>query len=65
MVGKIDGEYITLLNIYNPPEEGPSTIEKIIDLITVQSKGIIVLRGHFNLLMNENDPKGCTFQDIF
>merc|ERR1712035_115627 len=38
VVGKIDGEYITLLNIYNPPEEGPSLIEKIIDLITVQSK---------------------------
>ncbi len=35
VVGKIDGEIITLLNIYNPQEEGPGTIEKIIDLITV------------------------------
>ncbi len=52
VVGKIDGEFITLLNIYNPPEEGPGRIEKIIDLITVQSKGVIVL-GDFNFLMNE------------
>ena len=37
VVGKIDGEYITLLNLHNPPEEGTSLIEKIIDLITVQS----------------------------
>uniref|UniRef100_A0A3B4X1X6 Endonuclease/exonuclease/phosphatase domain-containing protein n=1 Tax=Seriola lalandi dorsalis TaxID=1841481 RepID=A0A3B4X1X6_SERLL len=51
--GKTDGDDITLLNIYNRPEEGPSTIEKIINLVTVQSKGVIVLGGDFNLLMNE------------
>uniref|UniRef100_A0A3B4U7Q8 exodeoxyribonuclease III n=1 Tax=Seriola dumerili TaxID=41447 RepID=A0A3B4U7Q8_SERDU len=51
--GKTDADYITLLNIYNRPDEGPSTIEKIIHLVTVQSKGVIVLGGDFNLLMNE------------
>lgn len=55
VVGKIDGDYITWLNIYSPPEEGPSTIEKSIDLVTVQSKGIIVVVGDFNLLMSEKN----------
>ena len=36
VVGKIDGEYITLLNIYNPPEERTSSIEKIIEICSAK-----------------------------
>lgn len=59
VVGKIEGEYFTLLNVYNPPEDGPSTIERIMDLIMVQNKGITVLGSDLNLLMNEKlDSQG-------
>ncbi len=53
VAGKIDGEYIALLNVYNPPDEGPSTIEEIIESATVRDKEINVLGGDLNLLMNE------------
>lgn len=33
-------------------EEGPTTIERITDLIIVQSEGTTVLGGDINLLMN-------------
>lgn len=51
--GQIEGEYLTLLNVYNPPEEGTNVIEKIMDLIIEYAQGILVLGGDFNLLMDK------------
>lgn len=51
--GKIDNEVLTLINVYKPPEQGSDLISKIIDFISVEAKGIMVMGGgNLNLVMN-------------
>lgn len=35
--------------VYSPPEEGPDLFKKIADLESLESKGITIIAGDFNL----------------
>lgn len=53
VIGEIDQQCITLVNVYNPPGEGEETLQKILQLIMMEAKGITVMGGDFNLIMNQ------------
>lgn len=52
--GKLDNATISLINAYNPPEEGPDLIKKTVDIIVSESQGITIKAGDFNLSMDAN-----------
>ncbi len=54
VVGRIESIEITLTNIYYPPDEGTEFMNQITDLIVTQGKGIIIICGDFNLILNPN-----------
>lgn len=43
--------YITLINVYSPPEEGPNMLSKVIRIIASESKGTVILGSELNLIM--------------
>uniref|UniRef100_A0A8C6U322 Endonuclease/exonuclease/phosphatase domain-containing protein n=1 Tax=Neogobius melanostomus TaxID=47308 RepID=A0A8C6U322_9GOBI len=59
VIGHISHTEMSLINVYNPPEEGPDLVKKIADLISSESKGITIIAGDFNLILNANmDSQG-------
>jgi len=50
--GKIDGVLVTLYNIYAPPGSGWKFYQQILDKITMESEGITICGGDFNLTLN-------------
>ena len=54
VTGKFDNIMVSLINVYNPPEEGPELVKKVVDMIASQSKGITIAAGDFNLIMDAN-----------
>lgn len=53
VVGELDDYYVTLINAYNPPGKGDELLKKILQLLTLEAQGIIILGGDFNLVMNQ------------
>ena len=51
--GEIDAQPITLINIYNPPGEGATLIKRILHLLMTEAKGLTIMGGDFNLIMNQ------------
>lgn len=44
----------SLCNVYYPPDMGPELMNTFIDLVVTKSKGVLIMAGVFNLVM---DPK--------
>lgn len=45
VTGRMYDSYITLINVYSPPEEGPNMLSKVIKIIASESKGMVILGG--------------------
>lgn len=45
---------VSLMNVYNPPEEGSDLIKKVVDIIVSQSQGITIIVGDFSLILDAN-----------
>ena len=54
VLGKIENVEITLINIYYPPDEKTQFMNEIIDLIVTQGKGMVIIGGDLNLVLNPN-----------
>ena len=52
--GKIDGVLITLYNVYAPPGSRWEFYQHIFDKIIMESEGITICGGDFNLTFNPN-----------
>uniref|UniRef100_A0A4W5NL85 Endonuclease/exonuclease/phosphatase domain-containing protein n=1 Tax=Hucho hucho TaxID=62062 RepID=A0A4W5NL85_9TELE len=50
--GRVEYTEITLLNVYNPPEQAPEFISKMLNLLITEAKGTTVMGGDLNLIMN-------------
>lgn len=59
VVGKIDDVRVSFMNVYNPPEEGPDLIKKIVEIIVSEGRGITITAGDLNLIMDPSmDTQG-------
>ena len=54
VLGKIENVEITLINIYYPPDEKAQFMNEMIDLIVTQGKGMVIIGGDLNLVLNPN-----------
>ena len=52
VMGMIEDVMVSLMNIYNPPEEGPDLIKKVVERIVLESQGVTIAAGDFNLIMD-------------
>lgn len=57
VVGKICGETMSFLNIYNPPGQDPEFMRRMMTLLTTEAKGIIIMGGDFNVAMCARDTQ--------
>ena len=57
VIGEIEGQYITLINVYNPPGQGADLMKKILTLLMTEGKGMIIMGGDLNLIMNQKDTQ--------
>lgn len=51
-VGMIEQVMVSFMNVYNPPEEGPDLIKKVVEMIIYESQGVTIAAGDFNLIMD-------------
>jgi len=47
--GFIDHKEVTLLNVYRPPGNNKQLIKKIFDLISVETSGVLICGGDWNI----------------
>ncbi|XP_062396829.1 LINE-1 retrotransposable element ORF2 protein isoform X1 [Sardina pilchardus] len=50
--GKVNGNYFTLYNVYIPPGSNSDFHQKIIDRAVIESQGILLCGGDFNITLN-------------
>lgn len=55
VTGELEGQYITLMNVYNPPGEHKDCLNKIVELLITETKGIAIMGGDFNMVMNPKE----------
>lgn len=51
--GEIDGQLVTLINVYDPPGEGVALMKRILCLLMSEAKGLTIMGGDLNLVMNQ------------
>ncbi len=54
VIGKVEDVMVSFMNVYDPPEEGPDLIKKVVEMIVSESQGIVVMAGDLNLMMDPN-----------
>lgn len=52
VMGRIENEPVTLINIYAPPESDKCFFKCIFDIITAEAKGILICGGDLNVIRN-------------
>ena len=52
--GKLEGQRVTLINVYAPPDSKKAFFESLFDIINVELEGILICGGDFNMVMNYN-----------
>lgn len=52
VIGEINQQCITLVNVYNPPGTGDEMLQKVLHLVMMEVKGIMIMGGDFNLVLN-------------
>lgn len=61
VVGMIEQVMVSLMNVYNPPEEGPDLIKKVVEMVALESQGVTIATGDFNLIMDPSkDTQKCS-----
>jgi len=62
--GKLENEKVTLVNVYAPPNSGKHFIKTLLDNIILETDGILICGGDFNIVLNDkldttNKNKKC------
>lgn len=57
LVGTIGDVIITIMNLYAPNKDNPAFFREIASLLAEHSKGMIVVGGHFNCVINKKIDK--------
>ncbi len=52
VVGKIDSNDISFLNVYHTPDTGPELMSQLVVLIITKSKGLMIFHADLNLILN-------------
>lgn len=52
--GKLEGQRVTLINVYAPPDSKKALFKTLFDLITVELQGILICAGDWNIVLNYN-----------
>lgn len=51
--GKLENEIVTLVNVYAPPNSGKHFFKTLLDNIILETDGILICGGDFNIVMND------------
>lgn len=51
--GKLENELMTLVNVYAPPNSDKRFVKSLLDKIIMQSEGILICGGDFNIVMDD------------
>lgn len=52
--GKLEGQRVTLINVYAPPDNKKAFFESLFDIINLELEGILIWGGDFNMVINYN-----------
>lgn len=52
--GKLEGQRVTLINVYAPPDSKKTFFESLFDIITVELERIQICGGDFTVVTNYN-----------
>lgn len=52
--GKLENKVVTLINVYAPPESTKCFFKNLFDIIALETEGILICGGDFNVVMNHN-----------
>lgn len=52
--GKLENEAVTLVNVYAPPESDKQFFKSMFNIIAVETEGILICGGDFNIVLNQN-----------
>lgn len=58
IMGNVENKPVTLVNIYNPPGQDPDFMVKMLSMLVTEERGIIIMGGDFNMVMNAKHIKG-------
>ena len=50
--GKMEGQMVTLINVYTPPDSDKTFFKELFDIIAVEMEGILICGGDFNVVLN-------------
>ena len=54
VMGRLENEPVTLINIYAPPESDKKIFKSLFDVIAAEAEGILIGGGDLNVIMNDN-----------
>ena len=54
MKGRLEDQMVTLINIYAPPESEKHFYKTLFDIISLETEGILICGGDWNLVLNHN-----------
>lgn len=52
VIGMLEEQCLTLINVYNPPGKGDGLVEKVLQLLMMEAQGTVIMAGDLNLVMN-------------
>lgn len=55
MKGKLENVLVTLINVYIPPDSNKPFVKSLLDKIIMESEGILLGGGDFNIVMDDKD----------
>ena len=51
VVGKLENEPVTLINVYAPPESDKTFFKELFNIIAVEAKGLLIMGGDTNMVL--------------
>lgn len=54
MKGRLEDQMVTLINIYAPPESEKHFYKTLFDIISLETEGVLICGGDWNLVLNHN-----------
>lgn len=52
--GKLENTMVTMINVYAPPESTKRFFKNLFDIIAIETEGILICGGDYNVVMNHN-----------
>lgn len=52
--GKVEGNMVTLINVYAPPDSDKHFFKSLFDVIALETEGVCICGGDFNVILQQN-----------